>query len=128
MKLRNFILAASLCLVAIPMATVFTATPAVAQSTADHTSQTQAYYYNYADKKIETINIRVKHRRVVSYWDGNVWVTCNERVLTNKTGDESTDIPQDWQKLSKSLESKTVIKGITLYFTVESAGGYGSSF
>ena len=125
MKLKHILLAAIISLSTAPLLPEV-APEACAQSATEQVSQADGYYYNYKDKQIKTVRLRIKRRRVVAYWEHNVWINCSERVLSNKKGDEADDIPEEWARMSKSFDNKAVINGITLYFTVESNGGYGS--
>lgn len=79
----------------------------------------EGYYYDYASKQMATVTLRVYHRRVVAYWNNDVWQTCSVRLEKNETGDTSANIPEEWAKFSKTLKYKVVLNRITLYLNTE---------
>lgn len=79
------------------------------------------YYYDYSTKQIASISLRVYHRKVVAYWNNDVWQTCSVRLQKNETGDTSNDVPEEWRNFSKKLQYKIVLNRITLYLDTENS-------
>lgn len=119
--MKKIIIALLLCLAIVPVA-VAMAAPQPQYHRANNSGVTvEGYFYNYNKKAIDTITLRVNHRKVVAYWNNDVWQTCSIRLQKNDTGDTSTDTPDEWRELSQKFMYKVVIKGITLYLDTENA-------
>lgn len=87
------------------------------------TEVVDAYYYDYVRKEIAFLKIQVSRKKIVEYWDNNTWVACSVRAKSNKEGDTSKDIPEDWKKLSKDFEYTAELNYVKLFFN-HSENGY----
>lgn len=123
LKMKKLIIAFTLALCASAAsvaAPVAAPNPEPQYHRADHNGVTvEGYYYNYTEGEMRTVTLRVNHRKVVAFWNNNVWNPCSIRIQKNETGDISEDTPESWRKFSKKLMYKAVVNQITLYFDTE---------
>ncbi len=86
--------------------------------------QVDAYYYDYVNQKIAHLPIRIYRRKIFEYCNQDTWISCSVRAKTNKKGDTSDDVPEDWKKMSEDFEYTAEINHIKIFFDIDETGYY----